>query len=55
MIRYALIDSDEFSYDEKTNTAIGSENGEVIKIGDELTVEVVEASLRKRTLDFYIV
>lgn len=28
------------------------ENGEVIKIGDELTVEVVEASLRKRTLGF---
>jgi ribonuclease R len=55
LVRVADLSDDYYNYDERTYAMIGERTGKIFRIGDEVSVRVVNVNKEERAIDFEIV
>ncbi|MCI8587122.1 MAG: S1 RNA-binding domain-containing protein, partial [Clostridia bacterium] len=55
LIRFENLDNDYYIYDDINKMLIGERTKREFKIGDKLTVEVIDASKQYRRVDFKLI
>ena len=55
LVHVSSMEDDLYEYDSKREVLIGKNTHNVFRIGDEVTIKVVEASKEARTIDFNFV